>query len=132
MPTTVVSGFSPDGYKLYGKNFIETFDQFASPSYGLIVYARKPIPMPRGRCVLYQELNGAFEFVEKYKDKPEYNGLKPVPGWRPKDEIHGYCYRFDAVKFCWQLFYMEHASSLLPDGDLMAWDEYRRLMAVEQ
>jgi hypothetical protein len=121
MPTTVVTGFSPGGYNLYGKQFIETFHQFAPPGYDLMVYSAKKIPMPRGRYVLHEQLNGAHEFVEKYGDKPEYHGKKAVPGWRPKDEKAGYSYRHDAIRFCWQLFYMDHAANWLPDGDLMAW-----------
>lgn len=121
MATTVVSGFSLDGYRLYGKQFIETFHQFATPGYDLVVYTPKKVPMPRGKCVLHSALDGAHAFIEKYKGFPKYNGRAPVYGWLPKDERVGYSYRFDAIRFCWQLFYPEHAIGFLNDGDILAW-----------
>jgi len=77
--------------------------------------------MPRGDFVLHSALNGAVEFAERNKNIPERCGKAPVPGWRKKDIRNGYSYRHDAVRFCWQLFYPEHASKSMNDGDILAW-----------
>lgn len=123
---TVVTGFSKDGYEQYGRRFIETFTRHAPDNLGLVAYVAEPIPIPatlwpRGRYVLHSELDGVQEFVERNKNIPAHCGREPVRGWRHKDERVGYSYRFDAVRFCWQLFYPEHAAHSLPDGHVLVW-----------
>lgn len=121
MATTVVSGFSPDGYETYGKQFIETFHRHAPGGYDLRIYSRFPVPLPRGVCVPHADLNGAYEFARRHRDIPEHVGRAPTHYWREKDVRAKYSYRHDAVRFCWQLFYPEHAIGQMQDGDLLAW-----------
>lgn len=54
---------------------------------------------------------------------PVKNGRAEAPGqrWKAKERENKYSYRYDAAKFCRQLFIPEHAASLLPDGDILAW-----------
>lgn len=118
---TVVTGFSPSGYDLYGRQFIETFNRYAPYDLDLVVYSAEPVPMPRGRCVPHAEVNGAVEFHERNKNIPERCGKAPVPGWRKKDERAGYSYRHDAVRFAWQLLYPDHAADSVQHNDILAW-----------
>lgn len=121
----VVTGFSKDGYEQYGRNFVQTFTKFRPDGLGLVVYVDdyKPFTPPYEwiKQVTHDQLRGVREFVERNKNIPEHCGKSPVPGWRHKDERVGYSYRYDAVRFCWQLFYPEHASESLPDGEILVW-----------
>lgn len=121
MKVTVVSGFSPEGYELYGKKFIETFHRFWPHTTGLIVYHEDPIEMPRGKCICRWLPYGIRTFIEQNKNIPERCGMAPMPNWRKKDYTAGYSYRHDAVKFCWQMFYPEHAAQFLDNGDILVW-----------
>jgi hypothetical protein len=121
MKITVVTGFSSAGYEQYGRNFLETFHKFAPEDFDLVAYVAREVPMPRGRCVLNTECRGVHEFRARHNHKPASYGKSPVPGWRHKDEKLGYSYRYDAQKFCWQLFYPEHAAASLPDDDILVW-----------
>lgn len=118
---TVVSGFSATGYTLYGKQFIETFHQFAPESYDLVIYTAHPVYMPRGGFVLHDMLDGARDFLARHAQNALHCGKAPAPGWRKKDERAGYSYRHDAVKFFWQLLYPAHTVQFLEDGDCLAW-----------
>ncbi|HEY6021411.1 MAG TPA: hypothetical protein VIY48_16345 [Candidatus Paceibacterota bacterium] len=118
---TVVTGFSHKGYEQYGKNFLETFHRFAPEDFDLVAYVEKAVPTPRGRCVLNKDLRGVHEFRERNKHNLASHGREPTHGWRHKDERIGYSYRFDAQKFCWQLFYPEDAAASLPDDHILVW-----------
>lgn len=118
---TVVTGFDPKGYELYGKKFIQTFHRLWPPSINLIVYHEDPIDMPRGGCISRWKPEGIGKFVEDNKDNAERCGLRARHGWQEKHRQSGYNYRFDAVKFCWQLFYPEDAAKSLKDGDILVW-----------
>lgn len=118
---TVVTGFSSAGYCLYGRRFIETFRKFVPEDIGLIAYVAEPIDMPRGRYVLHSQLSGVNEFVERNKNIPEHCGARAVHNWRKKDVKAGYSYRHDAVKFCWQLCYPNHAANSMRDDEILTW-----------
>lgn len=119
MTTTVVSGFNPSGYEEYGKSFIRTFDRHWPHDIKLVVYVEEPIKTSHTqRSVL--DVPGCREFIEGHTDA-QSNGKQPVPGWREKDVRHGYAWRYDAVRFCRQLFIPEHASSFMSDGDVLVW-----------
>lgn len=117
----VVTGWHPEGYQQYGKQFVSSFERWWPHSVGLSIYTEEPIPTDRGVCVNRWEPNGVKEFIDRNKDIPERNGRAPVPGWSVKHFKRNYNFRFDAVKFCWQLFYPEHAAESLPDGTVMIW-----------
>jgi FkbM family methyltransferase len=62
-----------------------------------------------------------YDFIDRHENNEAARGIKPVPGWRKKDERAGYAWRYDAVRFCRQLFIPEDAVSRLHDGDIFAW-----------
>jgi hypothetical protein len=117
----VCSGFSPKGYEEYGRNFLKTFDRYWPKEIELAVYTEEPVPMPRGVCRSLWECNGVAEFIARHKDDPEKCGTKPNHLWNPRHVGRPYWYRFDAVKFCRQMFIPEHAARGLSDGDILVW-----------
>lgn len=103
---TVCTGWSPSGYKTYGKRFAETFARFWPEDVQLVVYGEEPCELPRGEFRLLSSIGGAAEFRARWKDDPVANGRKPAPGreWKSKRLQEGYNFRFDAWKFSPQGF----------------------------
>lgn len=121
MKTVVVSGFSPNGRIEYGDAFMRTFKRWWPKEVELVVYVEEEIKTPPDvEQRLIWDIPGCRDFIEGHSD-PRSNGRESVPGWRKKDERVGYAWRFDAVRFCRQLFIPEHAVSQLEDGDIFAW-----------
>lgn len=120
-PTTVVTGFHPAGYTLYGNNFLKTFEKYWPEHVGLIFYTEEPCGWTgRGTERSLWSIPGVREFINTH-DHPKYHGKDPLPQWTKK-EIHvGESWRYDAVKFCKQLFIPDHAAQGLPDGTILTW-----------
>lgn len=121
MTTTVVTGFGPAGYDLYGKNFLKTFDLYWPKNVNVYYYVESPVDSPRGTCLSLWLCDGAHEFFERNKDIAEYCGRAEVKGWREKDRKNGYSFRWDAVKWFRQIVIPNHAAGLMNDGDILAW-----------
>lgn len=124
----VCSGFSPAGYEIYGKNFLETFDKFWPKGIDLRVYVESPLPVTQQAyrdCIKYvSECEGLLEFIERHSDSLEANGkLQSIRtcNWKPKNTARGYDYRYDAVKFSRQCFIPEAALVGMDDGDILVW-----------
>lgn len=127
----VTSGWGPSGYDLYGRNFAEGFAQFWPGTYDLAVYIEAICRMPRGECRQLAAIPGVMEFIARHRGNPEACGTKANKLWRPKHITRGYNFRFDAVKFCRQMFIPFDASmratgrALLegrnPDDDVIVW-----------
>src|ERR1700754_3187780 len=119
---TVVSGFSPAGYKEYGKKFLESFDKYWPQEVDLQVYTEEFMTgVPRKGLRSLWNCEGADVFISRWKGHRPYNGFPPNPRFKPKEIARGYSFRYDAVKFCKQCFIPEKASKELPDGDIMVW-----------
>lgn len=119
--TTVVTGFSPKGHVLYGRQFLETFDALWPRDVDLMCYTEEPTEVPREGLRSLWDCVGAREFIDQYAHDRRANGRMPDHRWKPKDINHGYSYRWDAVKFCRQCFIPEAAAIELPDGEVMVW-----------
>lgn len=123
----VCSGFNSSGYAEYGKNFLSTFDKHWPVEVGLRVYAEARVDAPRRSWRNLWHCAGVAEFIEKYGATAKYCGREVMPGWGVKDRERKYCYRYDAVKFCRQLFIPEQviieglASGTLRQGDILVW-----------
>lgn len=116
----VVTGWSDKGYIEYGKKFAETFAEFWPENYKLAVYSETPVDLPRGECRSLWSCPGVKEFIDKHKDDPIATGKKATRLWAQRR--HGkYNFRFDAVKFCRQIFIPLHASSLANEDDVIVW-----------
>lgn len=121
MTTTVVTGFHPAGYHQYGANFLRSFERYWPKDVRLVVYAEEEVPLPRGELREVSCCAGLSEFLAQWSGNAETCGRQPNDRWREKDRKRGYNYRYDAVKFCKQLFYPEDAARDLPNGDVLAW-----------
>lgn len=130
--TTVISGFSPAGYKQYAERFIETFDYYWPADINLILYVEEGVTVeqlqdpPRIHQRSLWDCRGQHEFIERNKNIPVRNGKADrtdMPSKRAAKGIRtvGYTFLYDAVRFSRQLFIPEHASKFLPDGDIMIW-----------
>jgi hypothetical protein len=118
---TVTSGWHPAGYSLYGRNFADGFAKFWPAAYGLAVYTEEPVTLPKGECRSLWDCPGVAEFIARHKNNPEACGKKANKLWRPKHIGRDYNFRFDAVKFCKQLFIPAHAASRAGADDIIVW-----------
>ena len=122
MTIQIVSGFSPSGYLEYGRSFMNTFVRYRPKEVSVAVYVEETCDGPdRVEQRILWDIPGCQEFIEQNKNDPKATGREPVSGWRKKDEHAGYAWRFDAVRFCRQLFIPEHSVNILEDGDIFAW-----------
>ena len=110
MTITVVTGFSPHGYNLYGWQFLETFNNYWPEAVRLLVYTEEPIELERGECRSLWDIPGCRDFIEKHKSNERANGIT---------NKKSYDYRYAAWKFCRQAFIPAHAARGL--SGLLIW-----------
>ena len=123
---TVCTGWSPSGWVEYGEKFLESFCRHWPQSVRLIAYTEVPYFMPRGENRLIWDIPGCRDFIERHVNSRKARGRAINPAiWKPRAVLHGYNWRFDAVKWCKQGFIplaaSEHADDLLCwlDADVM-------------
>lgn len=129
MTLTVVTGWSPEGWELYGRRFLESFDRFWPLDVALIVYGeaavsplmlealfdRKTMKARTTRQITFiplDHIEGCTEFLERHRDNLYARGKDRLPQhhWKERAVLAGYNWRFDAWKFCRQGFIPEHAA----------------------
>lgn len=119
---SVVTSFSKQGYELYGRKFLETFQQYWPNEVELFIYHEgMKLESPTGAFInLISEVPHFTAFIEQFGDIPEFQGKKPLPNhnWKQKDIEAGYSFRWDAVKFCRKIFAIEDAASRIKTGKL--------------
>lgn len=119
MSLTVMTGWSPSGYLQYGREFTRTFNRYWPDTVKLVVYGEAATALPA---------NGEFRalppecmaFIERHQNNPAACGRAEREGWKARDIVKGYSYRFDAVKFCRQGFIPLHAFMQL-DTEFLLW-----------
>jgi hypothetical protein len=99
---TVVTTFHPEGMKVYGQNFLNSFAEKVDKKIKLICYAEdcNPVnPDPNQITILDQvkSLPKLVAFKNKWKDVPKANGKCPWPERRPRDYHKEF--KWDAVRF---------------------------------
>jgi len=112
----IVTSFGTNGYRLYGRRFIETFSKHWPSDVQLTVYFENELPDCVGDTpanVVYRDL---FEYGEMCQFLNENNddiakGRWPMEGkvWKPKAIKAGYNFKFDAYKFARKPFAIYHA-----------------------
>lgn len=120
---TIVSGFSPAGYREYGMAFLETFAKRWPTDVKIVVYTEEAVGKRMPERIEERSLwlcDGVKEFIDRHPE-PVYHGKARTPGWNKKDDRAEYSFRYDVVRFCRQLFIPEHAAGQLPDGAIMVW-----------
>lgn len=117
----VCSGFSPAGYREYGRRFLDTFDKHWPAAVDLRVYVEEAVPMPRDACRMLWDIPGARAFYDRHANNAAAQGKVPQPGWKERERQKGYSFRHDAYKFFKQIFIPEAAATDLADGDILVW-----------
>lgn len=99
-PIKFVTSFGKDGYKLYGKTFIDSFLQHMPKGAELCVYYEGTIPMPkkvRDKRIVWKDLYG----IPGVKDWLKAAGFFPML----RGETHGQrSYRHNAFRFTRKIF----------------------------
>jgi hypothetical protein len=96
---TVVTGWSPKGYGVYGKRFAESFQRHMPPDVDLIVYGEEPVPLPRGEFRPLYDIPGVVEFIGRHGANDAVRGLDVQPHWKERAITAGYNWKYDAFKF---------------------------------
>lgn len=119
---TIVTGWSPQGWYEYGMRFYETFARHWHPSIKLVVYGEKPppIPIPRAQWRDLLAIPGCADFLDRHMQNRDAHGNVPRQGFRERERLNGYSFRFDAWKFCRQGF-IPWDASLHCDTPLLCW-----------
>jgi hypothetical protein len=117
----VCSGFSPAGRVQYGERFLSTFDRLMPADIALEVYVEEAMEMPRDACRDLWSIPGAREFHEAHATNFVAHGTVEREGWKHKDRLRGYSYRFDAYKFWKQILIPQAAANTMDDGDVLIW-----------
>jgi hypothetical protein len=117
--TTVVTGFDPAGYALYGRRFIEAFEQYWPASVRLVLYLDEPVPAVRAVLRRQADAPGLAAFVRRHGRNRRANGLDPFDGVADRHASGNYSFRFDAVRFCKMAFNLRDAAKTLGAGTLV-------------
>lgn len=117
----VTTGWNDKGYPLYGKSFADTFAEFWPSSYQLFAYTESHVELPRGSCRSLWLCPGVRAFIKRHEENQEARGAKENAKWSLRQRGRGYNFRFDAVKFCRQMFIPAHAASCASFGDVIVW-----------
>jgi hypothetical protein len=104
MSLTIVTGWSPEGWRKYAHRFADTFTRFWPKSVKLITYTEEPQKLERIECRSVLDIEGCRDFIEKYRDDARANGREVLPTWKQGAKDAGYNFRFDAWKFSRQGF----------------------------
>ncbi len=129
MKKYIVTGFSADGFKQYGKRLTDGLLQFNS-DFEVLVYGTdyienqelyRPLLKHPNLYVLDQnDISQLEAFTGFHKYDPMWCGKLSFVKWNDKERKAGYSYRFDAVKFCRMVFTMWDAAKRIEEG-YMVW-----------
>lgn len=144
---SVVTTFSNDGFKQYGKRFLQTFFQYWPVNVSLFVFHEglahadlKDFGHTR-RVTRFLNLENTSSYIRSFKadlkDDAYAHGRAVAPGsrWKPSDINKGYNFRFDAVRFCHKPFAIDAALNSCDVGDVMFWidaDVYTKSAITQQ
>lgn len=121
---TVVTGWSPSGWDLYGRIFLRSFLKYWPNDVELVVYTEQNHPEMNGHPLVQQRslwsIPLARETLAMY-DNPQARGRVPGPGWKDREVQAGYSFRFDAWKFCRQGLIPLDAAARCERGDFLLW-----------
>ena len=97
MSVTVVTTFGPDGYRLYGRRFLDRFAKYWERD--LLCYVEEYTPLPCGEMLDFWTVPGVEGFLQRHGTDPKAAGNVRQPIWRDKEVIAGHSFRTDALKF---------------------------------
>ncbi len=108
---TVVTSFSPSGFKLVGREMVQTFKQFWPTTVPLVCAYEGVCPdgVEPGQGFDLLATEPCRSFLAEYKDNPLANGTKKAKDRYWKRPMP-YNFRFDAVKFARKVFAIAQAA----------------------
>jgi hypothetical protein len=120
---TIVTGWGESCYDAYAHRFIESFGRFWPADTRLLAYIETEKVEAAARAEQYNLFlcDDAPGFLKRHKNNPEHNGRSPVAGWREKDRVNGYSFRWDACKFAKQAYFPDHAAKIMCHTKYLAW-----------
>lgn len=121
MQTTVVTGFSGEGYEEYGRLFMSSFKKH-NPNVPLHIYTDgvEDIEEPNVTQFEQSAIKGLSEFLDYAGGNPKFCGKPTHSKCKEKEVKAGYSYRFDAFKFCKMVYTMWAAAHNIGEG-YMIW-----------
>lgn len=119
MSLTVVTGWSPEGYELYGRTFVESFERFWPNDVRLIAYVEQRRSLMRAEQILVGDIPEIADFLKRHQANAEARGRQPTHRWSAKSRARGYDYRFDAHKFGRVPLYLRHAAAVVREGPMI-------------
>lgn len=118
---TVVTGWSPSGFREYGSRFVESFVRHWPREVRCLAYVEQIENIPtRIEQRLIDAIPGCRDFINRHRANPAANGRAPSAAWKESARAAGYNFRFDAVKFCRQGFIPLAAAGEVRHG-LLCW-----------
>lgn len=116
---TVVTSFSPSGYQIYGKKFLDTFERHWPWTVDLVAYVEDEQTHPRAEARSLWATEGCAEFLTRHDGDQSAHGNVCKPCWSKNDIRKGRSYRTDAMKFCRKPFAIRDAARRIDDGILV-------------
>jgi hypothetical protein len=111
----VVTSWSPDGYRLYGKRFLKTFRTYWADAHAdLVLYADAPAMLPK------IDLRYTGDIPEWTALAERWSRDASVHGWSTKEypRHKSYSYLWDAARFAVKVFVWRDAARKLGRGTL--------------
>lgn len=118
----IITTCNNEGFQLYGKKMVETFDRFWPQDIRLHIYLEDtPLNLKVSKRIishdLHTEIPSLVIFKNRHKNNPETNGSRMKTGGINFDSNH---FRWDAVKFSNKVYVVTTAALQL-QSDYMAW-----------
>jgi len=118
---SVITTFHREGYDLYAKKMIQSFDKHWPKDINLYVYHQDEEPIEKSSRIHYFDLHtrcpDLLNFKNKHKDNPLYNGKVMKDGTL---NFNANNFKFDAVRFSNKVFCVIDACTTL-DSDWVIW-----------
>jgi hypothetical protein len=111
----VVTSWSPDGYRLYGKHFLKSFHRHWDEAWDrLVLYADAPMVHPKLTVRYTGDIPEWAELSARWKSDPSVHGWA-TPDY-PRSKHHSYVW--DAARFAVKVFVWRDAAVKLGRGTL--------------
>lgn len=112
----LITSMSAKGLAEYGHRLINGARRFM-PDEERIIYSEDDLDLNEFVACLHF-VPTFVNFLHRHDGDDEVAGRKPRPGWKGGDETKGYCFKFDAMKFCRKVFCIADAARHLGHGSL--------------
>lgn len=113
----LMTSMSAKGLQQYGNRLVNGLRKHM-PSEQLTIYSEDDLGDVNAAVASLHFVPGWVDFMTRHAENPLHRGRVPGAGWKEKDVRDGYCFKFDAVKFCCKVFAIADAARELGKGSL--------------